>query len=143
MANTDWTLLTLYAFFKAEIKGLRASFKTYQATTQEAILKADRNNERRFENTNEWREQLDNERKTYATREMVDSAIRRVDGRIDDLSERESKTENKQSNNDGRAAGISFAISTIIGLIVAVLGYLNSNRQPQIVTPSPSARQTK
>lgn len=83
---------------------------------EKAVVKAEAAAEKRFEGTNEFRAQLDDQAKTFASNEKVDLLVDRI-----------NRMETAQSMQAGRSSGASATAAYVISgimMLIAIFSFL-------------------
>jgi hypothetical protein len=100
--------------FTAQEKAVSAAL----AAAKEAVIKAENATERRFENSNEWRNTVETLQRTYMPRTESEQHWRTVDEKVDVLTTRMNAIDQR-----GRGRGDVWAyVVGAIGIIAAVVG---------------------
>jgi hypothetical protein len=124
--------------YSAQNKAVEAAFLAQQTATQaalsaaeKAVNKAESAAEKRFEATNEFREQLNDQAKTFITRTEALAAIERNSERISELTDRMNlsqgnsegteKTISDKRDNVGMWVGIGGVLLTIVSVIITIV----------------------
>lgn len=124
--------------YSAQTKAVEAAFLAQQTATQaalsaaeKAVNKAETAAEKRFEATNEFRGQLNDQAKTFITRTEALAAIERNSERIDELTNRMNisqgnaegteKTVSDKRENVGMWVGIGGVVIAIVSVIIALM----------------------
>lgn len=111
--------------FDEQAKALAAALSSQRAATaaelsssKEAVAKAETATEKRFENSNEWRNTIETLQRTYMPRTESEGHWRTVDEKVDVLTSRIAAIEQR-----GRGRGDAWAyLVGGVGLVAAVIG---------------------
>lgn len=94
------------------------------AAADKAVTKAEIANEKRFDGVNEFRSQLNDQARTFLTRNEAEQALMGAQHERDALKQRIDKLETKADRAAGRTEGLGAGWSILIGavgLVVAIL----------------------
>lgn len=103
------------------MEAIRHEMLLIQKAEEEAIDKADAATEKRFESMNEFRKQLSDQTRTFATREMVDTAAAARIARFEQAEGRIKDLEFWRSNTEGRQAIRAILWPVIVGVVVFIM----------------------
>jgi len=129
--SEEWTISTLKEYLLTLIA---ANDKRYEdrftaqksevaialSAAEKAVVKAEVANERRFENTNEWRAVVSDRDKTFATSKAVDDRFSSQDAKIAALT---SRIDQAQGSGMGLKSGWGYLIGAVglIGSLIAII----------------------
>jgi hypothetical protein len=115
--------------FEAQEKAVAAALAAQEkavaaalAAADRAVLKAETATERRFENSNEWRNTVETLQRTYMPRTESDQLTKALSEKLDDLT---SRMNSKDDRGQGMGAIIGWivggigALSAIVSIIIA------------------------
>lgn len=95
--------------FQAQTSAINAALQA----AEKAVTKAEMASERRFEGVNEFRAQLSDQARTFASEEKVGLVIKRLD-----------RMEENLNLQTGRSSGINVAAGYVLSLIFALVAVL-------------------
>lgn len=121
--------------FTARIDAVRNEVLLIQRASEEAIGKAEAATEKRFASVNEFRQQLNDQTKNFATREMVEQAARQRITRFEAAEDRIKDIEQWKSNTEGRQAVRAILWPVMVGVIVFIM-----TQVMRVMFPAPLAK---
>lgn len=111
--------LALREYVDVRINALEQSMSTGLSTSKEAVEKAERATELRFQSVNEFRAQLDDQQRTFMPRLEYEQAHNALINRVNELTARVSDRESR-SEGIGDVWPILFGIVGVIGIVFGI-----------------------
>lgn len=111
--------LALREYVDVRINALELSMLNGLATSKEAVEKAERATELRFDSVNEFREQLNDQQRTFLPRLEYEQAHQALINRVNELTTRVSE---REARAEGRVETwpIVFGIIGVIGIVFTI-----------------------
>jgi len=114
---SKWKISTLRTFLQRQIDDQAKAVAVALESAEKAVIKAEEAANKRFESVNEFRQQLNDQTKTFMTRDEVETRFAAV---AKDIAANTSRLDRTQGRDTGRSADLITWIA-IGGLILSVV----------------------
>lgn len=128
MSERGWTINTLRKHLIAMLSEMdkrneqrflaqESAVTAALAAAKEAVAKAESASEKRFENTNEWRQVITDRDQTFVPRREMDGRLESHAQKLDAQDEKLNSIENRLAQSQGRGSGLNSGWAYLIGFV--------------------------
>lgn len=119
-----WNVYSLKEYVDLALNNLDEKIEQRFISTKDAVDKADRATDKRFESVNEFRQQLNDQARQFVTKEEYKVAHRAIEDKVEQVNVGISRIENRKEGSNLTLLYIVAISSLIFGLVSIVMNII-------------------